>query len=88
VMVIVIVLLNVETRVMKESMKMNRELQNTQNPKPVKGKKESQKKGISVFRTDEKQVDFQGSDDYFLSSANKIHFFVESKAILIRRRIR
>ncbi len=43
--------------------------------------KKKQKQGISIFRTDEKQIENQGSDDYFLSSANKIHFFAESKAI-------
>ena len=36
---------------------------------------------ITVFRTDDKQIDTQGSDDYFLESANKVHFFAESKAI-------
>lgn len=35
----------------------------------------------TVFRTDEKQIEEQGSDDYFLSSANKVHFFAESGAM-------
>lgn len=39
------------------------------------------KKNITVFRTDDKQIDHQGSDDYFLESANKVHFFAESRAI-------
>lgn len=34
-----------------------------------------------VFRTDEKQIDEQGRSDYFLESANKVHFFAESRAI-------
>ena len=42
---------------------------------PDKGKK------AAVFRTDEKQVDAQGSDDYFLESANKIHFFAEKDSM-------
>ena len=41
----------------------------------------NEKKKITVFRTDEKQVLNQGSDDYFLESANKVHFFAESKAM-------
>ncbi len=35
----------------------------------------------TVFRTDEKQIEEQGSDDYFLESANKVHFFAESSAM-------
>ena len=31
----------------------------------------------AVFRTDEKQQNAQGSNAYFLESANKIHFFAE-----------
>ena len=34
----------------------------------------------SVFRTDEGQTDAQGSDDYFLTSASKVHFFTEKDA--------
>ena len=34
----------------------------------------------SVFRTDEGQTKAQGSDDYFLSSASRIHFFAEKDA--------
>jgi len=36
---------------------------------------EEQKK--TVFRTDEKQIESQGSSDYFLQSATRIHFFLE-----------
>ena len=36
---------------------------------------------LSVFRTDEKQIEAQGSNDYFLQSANQIHFFAESQAL-------
>ena len=36
---------------------------------------------ISVFVTDEKQEAAQGSDDYFLSSADKVHFFLEPGAV-------
>lgn len=35
----------------------------------------------TVFRTDEKQIDEQGSDDYFLESANKVHYFAEAQAM-------
>ena len=38
----------------------------------------------TVFRTDEKQIDEQGSGksgDYFLDSADRIHFFSESRAM-------
>jgi len=41
----------------------------------------TEKKKLSVFRTDEKQKDEQGRDDYFLESANKVHFFAETGAI-------
>ena len=34
----------------------------------------------SVFRTDEGQTKAQGSDDYFLSSASRVHFFAEKDA--------
>lgn len=34
-----------------------------------------------VFRTDEKQIEEQGRSDYFLESANKVHFFAESRAM-------
>jgi phytanoyl-CoA hydroxylase len=44
------------------------------------GNDESNKK-ITIFRTDEDQIDIQGSDDYFLTSANKVHFFAEQKAM-------
>lgn len=37
--------------------------------------------GLTVFRTDEKQIEEQGSTDYFLESANKVHFFAESGAM-------
>ena len=35
----------------------------------------------SVFRTDGKQEKAQGSDDYFLSSADKVRFFLEPDAV-------
>jgi len=38
------------------------------------------KSKISVFRTDEGQTDAQGSDNYFLTSASKVHFFTEKDA--------
>lgn len=41
----------------------------------------TQSKKLSVFRTDEKQIQEQGSDDYFLTSAHNIHFFAESRAM-------
>jgi len=41
----------------------------------------NEEKKVTVFRTDDKQIDNQGSDDYFLESANKVHFFAESKAM-------
>jgi phytanoyl-CoA hydroxylase len=34
-----------------------------------------------VFRTDDKQIEEQGRSDYFLESANKVHFFAESRAM-------
>lgn len=34
----------------------------------------------SVFRTDHGQTKAQGSDDYFLSSASRVHFFAEKDA--------
>lgn len=34
----------------------------------------------SVFRTDQGQTKAQGSDDYFLSSASRVHFFAEKDA--------
>ena len=34
----------------------------------------------SVFRTDEMQEAAQGSDTYFLTSADRIHFFLEPDA--------
>ena len=34
-----------------------------------------------VFRTDEQQLDNQGSSDYFLDSGDKIHFFLEQAAV-------
>jgi len=35
----------------------------------------------SVFRTDDKQEEAQGSNEYFLKSATKIHFFAEKDAM-------
>lgn len=35
----------------------------------------------SVFRTDGKQENAQGSDNYFLSSADKVRFFLEPDAV-------
>jgi phytanoyl-CoA hydroxylase len=35
----------------------------------------------AVFRTDDKQIDNQGSSDYFLDSADRIHFFTEAGAV-------
>uniref|UniRef100_A0A7S2U938 Uncharacterized protein n=1 Tax=Attheya septentrionalis TaxID=420275 RepID=A0A7S2U938_9STRA len=34
-----------------------------------------------AFRTDEKQIDTQGSDDYFLESASRVHYFAENDAL-------
>jgi phytanoyl-CoA hydroxylase len=39
-------------------------------------------KKLTVFRTDEEQINNQGSDDYFLESASKVHFFAESRAMV------
>ena len=37
---------------------------------------------LEIFDTDgESQIDAQGSSDYFLSSADKIHFFLEKSAL-------
>jgi phytanoyl-CoA hydroxylase len=36
---------------------------------------------LSVFRTDGEQIVAQGSDSYFISSSDKIHFFLEKGAI-------
>ena len=36
---------------------------------------------VAIFRTDEKQESAQGSNDYFLDSAAKIHFFAEQGAV-------
>ncbi len=36
---------------------------------------------VETFRTDDKQVDAQGSSDYFLDSATKIHYFAEPYAV-------
>ena len=41
----------------------------------------NEKQKITVFRTDDKQISNQGSDDYFLESANNIHYFAESRAM-------
>ncbi|GMI46931.1 hypothetical protein TrCOL_g8442 [Triparma columacea] len=35
----------------------------------------------AVFRTDEKQESAQGSSDYFLDSADRVHFFAEKDAL-------
>jgi len=35
---------------------------------------------VSVFRTDQNQLDAQGSSDYFFGSSDKIHFFTEPDA--------
>ena len=35
----------------------------------------------AIFQTDEKQIEAQGSDDYFLESASRIHFFAEKEAM-------
>ena len=35
-----------------------------------------------VFRTDDKQIDAQGTSDYFLDSASKTHYFAEKDAII------
>jgi phytanoyl-CoA hydroxylase len=40
-----------------------------------------QKENPATFRTDEKQSDAQGSSDYFLDSADRIHFFAEVDAV-------
>lgn len=42
----------------------------------------SKHKSTEVFRTDDKQCDAQGKSDYFLDSANKVHFFAETSAII------
>jgi len=39
------------------------------------------KKSLEVFRTDDELVEAQGSIDYFLDLATKVHFFVESNAL-------
>jgi len=36
---------------------------------------------VSVFRTDSKQTSAQGSSDYFLDSADAIHYFAEKDAV-------
>jgi len=36
---------------------------------------------LTAFRTDDKQEASQGSDDYFLDSADRIHFFAEPAAV-------
>jgi phytanoyl-CoA hydroxylase len=54
---------------------------NEKNNNDIHHHDDEQKKKVTVFRTDEKQVDNQGSDDYFLESANKVHFFAEHQAI-------
>lgn len=36
---------------------------------------------VEVFRTDAKQVKSQGSSDYFLDSADRVHFFLEPHAV-------
>eukprot|EP00501_MAST-03F_sp_TOSAG23-6_P001967 GSMAST32.ASY1.ANO1.2051.1 assembled CDS len=38
-------------------------------------------KTVEAFRTDEKQTEAQGRSDYFLDSADRIHFFLEPDAI-------
>jgi len=43
--------------------------------------KQQRKHKLTAFRTDEKQIENQGSDDYFLQSANKVHFFAEPHAM-------
>jgi Protein involved in biosynthesis of mitomycin antibiotics/polyketide fumonisin len=51
-------------------------------PNQTDNKKDNKKtKKLSVFRTDDKQIQEQGSDDYFLTSATNIHFFAESRAM-------
>lgn len=35
----------------------------------------------TVFRTDDKQIQAQGQSDYFLDSANRIHYFAEVDAV-------
>jgi phytanoyl-CoA hydroxylase len=40
----------------------------------------AEREKLSVFRTDSKQEGAQGSDDYFLSSADKVRFFLEPGA--------
>ena len=42
----------------------------------------SKHESTEVFRTDDKQCDAQGKSDYFLDSANKVHFFAELSAIV------
>jgi len=41
----------------------------------------SKEKKVTEFRTDEKQVDAQGNDSYFLESSAKIHFFSEKDVL-------
>lgn len=48
--------------------------------KLVKGWTPGEEK-LSAFRTDEKQETCQGSNDYFLDSADRIHFFAEPGAV-------
>ena len=40
-----------------------------------------QRENPATFRTDEKQSDAQGSSDYFLDSADRVHFFAEVDAV-------
>jgi len=41
----------------------------------------SKHESTEVFRTDDKQCDAQGKSNYFLDSANKVHFFGETSAV-------
>ena len=39
------------------------------------------KEKTAIFRTDEKHIEAQGSNDYFLESASRIHFFLQKKKL-------
>jgi phytanoyl-CoA hydroxylase len=42
---------------------------------------EGKGEGVTIFRTDDKQIQAQGHSDYFLDSSNRIHYFAEVDAV-------